>query len=709
MRDEHGVHRPIAESKRVSQKVAGDGVVRSSFFLHPLYFILLLAIAVVPRVYGLADFFTTDEAYHWVDRVAGWSYAISKGRWAETILTGHPGVTIMWLGSLGQWLEQFALGSGWIGQPTALEHLAWLRLPSATLEALAVPLAYLMLRRILRPSSAFVAALLWATSPYLIAHSRLLHLDALLTTCITFSLLALLMQTKNNKQTTKQTLWTQSFGFLSPASCLLSAICGGLALLTKGPALILLPCIGLLLFLLVRAPSLWRRFVLAVGLFLGWMAIAGSTIVLLWPALWVAPRPAITRYIEEITSNGGRPNGDGQFFLGRAVQDPGPLFYPVANLFRSTPEMLLGLILFVMWAVGLLVAWRRGAELDSDQRSQARAAFVLGCFVCFWTLIMTLGPKKFDRYVLPTWPALLILAAIGLAWGFDSIRKRLIAHRSLQPIALTLLGAITIIPLAVYHPYYLSYYNPLLGGGATAQRALLIGWGEGLDQVGAYLATRPDIGHAPIISPLGATLRPFVSVPVENVDYLGRGNVNYAVVYLESLQRAAFPEAYAAIQRTVPLKRIRIHGIDYAAIYQVPKPFAQPLDAQFGDALHLWGVTIERSEGKLTVTPSWDVRAGLGGDYTLFMHLLDAQGNKVAQLDAPPAGDGQPTSAWQPGEQIAVPFELFPPSPLAPGKYDLVMGLYDATGTRLPLNSGPPADAVRAGSDALLVQTIEIQ
>src|SRR4029450_13918774 len=53
---------------------------------------------------------------------------------------------------------------------------------------------------------------------------------------------------------------------------------------------------------------------------------------------------ALTEYVDEIASNGGRPNGDGQFFLGRAVGDPGALFYIVSDLFRMTPVMLIGLL-----------------------------------------------------------------------------------------------------------------------------------------------------------------------------------------------------------------------------------------------------------------------------------------------------------------------------------------------------------------------------
>ena len=50
-------------------------------------------------------------------------------------------------------------------------------------------------------------------------------------------------------------------------------------------------------------------------------------------------------------------------------------------------------------------------------------------------------------------------------------------------LCLAILG----LSLIAVRPYPLSYYNPLLGGGATASRWLLVGWGEGLDQVAVYL------------------------------------------------------------------------------------------------------------------------------------------------------------------------------------------------------------------------------
>ena len=340
---------------------------------------------------------------------------------------------------------------------------------------------------------------------------------------------------------------------------------------------------------------------------------------------------------------------------------------------------------------------------------------------------MTLGPKKFDRYTLPTWPALLVLAAAGWKWllwdGLQWLSRRWPGvspgvWAGVRGVLLVGLLALELIPLARYHPYYLSYYNPLLGGGPAAQQALLIGWGEGMDQVGAYLSSRPDIGAGQVLSALPRTLRPFVPVPVEDVAELGKTTANYVVVYRESIQRGASPAIYAAIRQTLPIHRITIHGIDYAEIYQLPKPFEQPIDARFGDpstssgdaALVLRGVTLKRGPGQLIVTPSWDVRGHPGADYQVFVHVIDSAGRTIAQVDvAPGGGDAPPTSAWEPGQQIAVPLPLALPGDLPAGAYQVTLGMYDPqNGQRLPFTGGTAADAASAGPNALLLDTITV-
>ncbi|MEO7911391.1 MAG: glycosyltransferase family 39 protein [Roseiflexaceae bacterium] len=692
--------------------------------------LLLGIVALLPRVLGLVDFLTTDEVYNWISRVERFSGAVASRQWSATVLVGHPGVTLCWLASLGLAAQRYAVEHGWASVTSQVEYLRWLRLPMATLEALAIPGAYLLLRRLVAPAIALIAALLWALSPYLIAHARLLHLDALLTTFVTFSLLYALIASRD----------ARPLRWIVASGC-----CAGLALLTKGPALILLPFIGLLLFALANDERrkikdkqtafafFVRRLQVAVPLYLVWLAIVALTFTLVWPAMWTDPAHALRSFFGLILQNGGRPNGDGQFFLGRTVGDPGVLFYIVSDLFRMTPVMLIGLVAYVGFTIYDLRLSHTSTTHDPKSKIQSRTLLTLLAFTLFWTLVMTLGPKKFDRYTLPTWPALLVLSAAGwkwLLWDAMTWLSRRWPHirasvwAGARGVLIALLLALEIIPLARYHPYYLSYYNPLLGGGAAAQHALLIGWGEGMDQAGAYLSSRPDIGAGQVLSALPRTLRPFVPVPVEDVTEFGNTIANYVVVYRESIQRGASPAIYAAIRQTLPLHQITIHGIDNAEIYQLPKPFELPIEARFGhpsthatssgqpgsgDAqLVLRGVTLKRVPGQLIVTPAWDVRGRPNADYQVFVHVIDSAGRTVAQIDvAPGGGAAPPTSAWEPGQQIAVPLPLPLPDALPAGAYQVTLGMYDLqNGQRLPFAGATPADAARAGPNALLLDTI---
>lgn len=685
--------------------------------------LMLGALMLAPRAFGLADFLTTDEAYHWIRFTERFDAALSAGRWADTIYVGHPGVTMFWLGRAGLMLERAAREMGWIGATTMVEHLAWLRLPGVILQTFFGVTAWLLLRRLVDPMVALVASLLWAMSPYLIAPGRVLHLDALLTGLITLSLLLLLVSWQ--RQQTGKGGWAALLG---------SGALTGLALLTKGPALIFLPFTGLLLFALApaKAASLWRetgrqtlvadiahRLRYAIMRYSAWLGIALCAAFVGWPALWAAPDAAIRAYVDEIIFNGGRPNGDGQFFNGQAVGDPGIWFYPVTSLFRTTPVMLFGLIIFAAFAVlDARRFWQRRAT-PFDHRY--RVLVVLIAFAAFWTLVMTLGAKKFDRYALPIWPSLLVLAATGIVREYVAARAWFARHATAMqrggawfariPLAGALvLGGVEVGQVVWYHPYYLSYYNPLLGGGPVAQRMFLIGWGEGMDQVGAWLSAQPDIRYGPVISALRPTLQPFVPVDVRDITDLGKLPVNYAVVYLESVQRGAHPAIYRQIESMTPIHTVTIHGIEYAKIYQLPRPYDQPIHARFGDEIVLHGFTIESAHDHLTVTPSWGALVSPARDYTVFLQMIDSQGQRIVGVDVPPAGvGGLPTSAWQVGQQTAVPLPLPLPPDLPAGTYEIVIGMYDAgSGERLPISGVSAANSPRVGAHALLLTRITL-
>jgi 4-amino-4-deoxy-L-arabinose transferase-like glycosyltransferase len=650
--------------------------------------------ALLPRTTTLDDFVTYDEAYHWIGRTERFAEALRQHDWARTRQTGHPGVTAMYLGSLGLTLESLTLTAGHSDAPdhapppSPIAHLAWMRWPAAVLHALVILLAFLVLvaGRLVSLPTALIAAFLWATSPLLIAHARLLHLDALLTDFVTLSLLCVLAACRS----------PHHFRWLAGAGC-----AAGLALLTKGPALILLPTTGLLLLWQTPAPDLGTRLRSTLVSYLFWLGIALVVVVALWPALWVTPHLALERYIEKILWEGNNPYTRAQFFFGQPVTDPGPLFYPVVLLFRATPVALAGLFL-------LALLWRYASR-------EHTTVAVLAAFVLVWGLIMTTGAKKFDRYLLPAWPALLI----GAAAGWSTLLSRWRKKTPLASIVALVMLVVAALSLPIwYAPYYLSYYNPLVGGGAMAQKVLLVGWGEGTDQVGAYLRQRPDIERSIILSTDTRLLEPFVAAPVKSVDEWETTPARYAVFFLPSIQRNVYPKSYAAIRQqvAVPLHRVIIHGIEYAHIYQLPYPFATPRRACFGDMICLHGFTLRYEvgqagqAGQLVVWPSWGVRASPESDYHVFLHLINETGQTVVQTDTAPGGaDMLPTGQWQAGEQVAVPLPLLIPDTLPAGTYRLAMGLYDPeTGERLRLTGGVGADPSAAGEQALLLDTVTL-
>src|SRR4030067_3165600 len=69
------------------------------------WFVLIFVAPLLPRPLALGNYLTPDEP-NWVYRTVRFGAALSRGEWASTAQAGHPGVTTMWLGSLGIAIER---------------------------------------------------------------------------------------------------------------------------------------------------------------------------------------------------------------------------------------------------------------------------------------------------------------------------------------------------------------------------------------------------------------------------------------------------------------------------------------------------------------------------------------------------------------------------------------------------------------------------
>jgi hypothetical protein len=89
---------------------------------------------------------------------------------------------------------------------------------------------------------------------------------------------------------------------------------------------------------------------------------------------------------------------------------------------------------------------------------------------------------------------------------------------------------------------------------------------------------------------------------------------------------------------------------------------------------------------RLLLEVTWQPLQPFAQDLKVFVHLVDAQGQVLAQFDGQPQAGSYPTSQWIPGEVIEDAYPIFFPANAPPGPYRVYLGLYDeATLGRLPV------------------------
>lgn len=675
---------------------------------------VLFALAWLPRSVAPDRFVTTDER-KWLARSGNFWQALAAGEFARTFQREHPGVTTMWLGALGfrtvfpDYIAQSPPQFGWKDEeiePWLRAHghqpidvLAAGRRYVALATALAVALCYPLVRRLFDDEwLAFSATALIALDPFFLGLSRLLHVDALATGFATLALLAFLVW-----------LWRGRSRVLLAAS----AVAAALAWLTKSPTLFLAPFLGLL----ALAEALrrddptqpwWRRaWREAVVPMLGWTVVASLVFVLLWPAMWVDPLGSLRGIVTaaEDYAVGGHVNAN--FFMGRVVDnDPGLLFYPVALLWRLTPVVAVGSVLALL----ALLRWRHDppqpfdlaqGKLGGGSGGGAWVAPVLT--LALWAVafltFMSVGAKKFDRYLLPIHPALTIIAAAGLWWLLCGLATWLRRCGAAWPhwsraglLGAVLLQAAWALPLA---PYYIDFYSPLLGGPRVAQKQIFFGWGEGLDAAARYLAARPDAANLRVAAwyadgpfdyffPGQSRLLTMSSTIANVLTWL---STDYVVIYANQVQRQLpSSELIDYFQSVEPEYVVERQGIPYAWVYRTadapPPPFLyneRVRQADFGGLIRLLATQLEREVltpgDTLGVTIYLQALAPMEQNYSVSLRIVGADGAVVAQHDGWPWGF--PTSKWAVRDVLPDGHRIPFPADLAPGVYQLRFMIYD--------------------------------
>jgi hypothetical protein len=370
----------------------------------------------------------------------------------------------------------------------------------------------------------------------------------------------------------------------------------------------------------------------------------------------------------------------------------------VAFLLKSTPWLLVGLLL----SLGLI--WRSsGLRLPfmspHAPRYQAFPVTVaLWLFALGYLLLMTIASKKSIRYLLPAFPIFYLLAGLAFSQVAAAIRSQA-TLRSSNMLPVLIFVPVLLFAL-IYHPYYFTYYNPLVLGWRWAPQTLLVGWGEGLEQAAHYLAPRSQ----DTVSAWYEWLFPiFYPGPVKAV--VPQENMlmaDHTVLYINQVQRDIPGPNIIDYFRTrrQPEHTVRLNGIDYAWIYPGPvagfrpDPAPQyPLGGEFGGEVRLLGYDLHpqaRSGQPLVVTLYWRVLATPPAERFIFVRLIDAQGHIWTKSDSPPVMGLWPSPRWQAEMLIEDAHELAIPPGTPPNVYRLEIGMYDPeAGQPLPASGQP--------------------
>lgn len=133
------------------------------------------------------------------------------------------------------------------------------------------------------------------------------------------------------------------------------------------------------------------------------------------------------------------------------------------------------------------------------------------------------------------------------------------------------------------------------------------------------------------------------------------------------------------------------------------------VDYRLGDALRLRGYSVTpgplHAGDTLRLHLFWEATAPIDEEYTVFVQLIDLETlHKAAQRDSEPGCTKYSTDEWRTGEMNLDPYTLtiLPDTP--PGRYTLLVGMYDDESERLPVFAG---DGSMIG-DAIPLHTVEV-
>ena len=191
-------------------------------------------------------------------------------------------------------------------------------------------------------------------------------------------------------------------------------------------------------------------------------------------------------------------------------------------------------------------------------------------------------------------------------------------------------------------------------------------------------------------------------------------DLSIGAYYLSASMQTSNGERFAKLyqgESTISIDRVTL---DYVVVpWRGSLDMMQPVGAAIGRGITLVGYEVVSTTAPgttLEVTLYWEASQRLDDSsdiYFVFVHLLDAEGNLVAQHDGPPRSGYYPHQAWIPGEIVPDIHPLALDAQLPTGTYRLQVGMY-----RWPVLERLPAWSVEGATlpDGIVVlQMVKVE
>lgn len=363
------------------------------------------------------------------------------------------------------------------------EHFSAGRYASAIVLSLSIAIAFYLASTLFSATVGLFAASILMLAPPFIAYGRVLGMDS--PTTLMFLLVAVVFYRFANSKARVR-------------DYILPGVVFGIGCATRYNITLAATFLPLAVILFAPWKKDWKKWVSLIVI----PVIALLTFYLVWPYLWADP---INNFLLSFHHWGQVK----EWYLGQKDAALPYSYYGVYYLV-TTPVVILTLALI-------------GVFKPDYNRNKI---YLLGLLLLPFLNSFSGFIQNGIRYILFVWIPLAIFAAIGFEYLL-----RLLKHRIIQLVLIIALAGYMVFGVVSHYPYYLDYYNELVGGskGNYDSKIMLFGWwGEGGKRSADYLNA-----NAPANAKVWNNMKPEFVLDVLRNDIQnvgGQDNPDYIVI-----------------------------------------------------------------------------------------------------------------------------------------------------------------------------------